>query len=408
MSESMDMPDFTICNFHRFDDEKLREYNVSPSLADYLQNAAMMDTPYTAFLPNYTKNESEYLEMELRSLVSTNDNLNLTIDKPNLWIYKLLEKLGFTCSQLFKYCVVGGQERNCCDGAGQVVTEQVVTRYGICYTVSTEPQRWPGYGNGLSVIMNTYSSVTSRVSNLLLNKGVLVIPTEKTSSYLSHAYGIAFFSVGTHSAIALSASKLELDGNEGSCYNLSDTNVILKSLNVTTDVAYSVTVCQHHCKAKVVRDQCQCIPVAPRGFQTLSEATPYCTPDKIVACGHAAIINGSKDLDQCRALCKPTCHHWDYSITSTSAALDHTAMKANRNALKINTTEDLVVLEFFYNSLQYSAIVHQKFMTIEDVIGVVGGQLSLCTGMSFLSFVQMGVYLIRMFLTAIHHHVINI
>ena len=85
---------------------------------------------------------------------------------------------------------------------------------------------------------------------------------------------------------------------------------------------------------------------------------------------------------------------------SNSAALY--SLRANQSEFKTNKEANMLRLEFYYSSLSYTSVDEEPKMTIDSLIGMIGGHLHLFLGMSLLSFfeiamisVKFGYYTIR-------------
>ena len=92
-----------------------------------------------------------------------------------------------------------------------------------------------------------------------------------------------------------------------------------------------------------------------------------------------------------------TPHTYFYPPTAANAEQNLAAagrlwtLRANQSEFSSARTQNLVRLVFYLDSLSYTNVDEEPKMTVDTLIGTIGGHLHLFLGMSLLSFVEIAV-----------------
>uniref|UniRef100_A0AC34GMQ5 Uncharacterized protein n=1 Tax=Panagrolaimus sp. ES5 TaxID=591445 RepID=A0AC34GMQ5_9BILA len=99
-------------------------------------------------------------------------------------------------------------------------------------------------------------------------------------------------------------------------------------------------------------------------------------------------------FEHCKSVCKAPCKYWKYSKTVSTANLSPEQAKAFTNDSEaVEQLKNMIILEVFYTSLDYTVIKHMLAMTPSSFIAQLGGQFSLWIGGSVVSVIQFFIYI---------------
>ena len=88
----------------------------------------------------------------------------------------------------------------------------------------------------------------------------------------------------------------------------------------------------------------------------------------------------------------PSVLYADTALTNNAALY---SLRANQSEFKTNKEANMLRLAFYYNSLSFTSVDEEPKMTIDSLIGVIGGHLHLFLGMSLLSFFEIAMISVK-------------
>ena len=180
---------------------------------------------------------------------------------------------------------------------------------------------------------------------------------------------------------------------------------------VATGYEYSRDVCSEFCYVHYLAAECNCSTYRSRYH---AGELDYCLSDEENAC--EAKFRFSKFLlfeffnTNCLSKCPLECHKttfqiavssYDYpgssSNAQTSLAQSPTLVSrrgAQRDFVH-NNESNVIKVRFFYETLAYTQVDEEPRITVDTLIGTIGGHLHLFMGMSLLSFVEIFLLCMR-------------
>ena len=129
---------------------------------------------------------------------------------------------------------------------------------------------------------------------------------------------------------------------------------------------------------------------------------PVCTPQQLYECliretyrkaaDYTAEYHGSI-FNYCAEKCKHPCHYWEYYPTVTLTKFPSTSILSKW--LNRSNLHNYILLEVFYERLEYTTVKHLYSMSPQQFISNLGGQLGLWVGGSILTLTQIIMFLLE-------------
>uniref|UniRef100_A0AAV2JTA1 Uncharacterized protein n=1 Tax=Knipowitschia caucasica TaxID=637954 RepID=A0AAV2JTA1_KNICA len=157
---------------------------------------------------------------------------------------------------------------------------------------------------------------------------------------------------------------------------------------------YSITGCRIDCETRYLLENCNCRMVHMPGTSTV------CTPEQYKDCADPALdFLVEKDNDYC--VCETPCNMTRYGKELSMVKIPSKA-SAKYLAKKFNKTEqyigdNILVLDIFFEALNYEKIEQKKAYEIAGLLGDIGGQMGLFIGASVLTILEIFDYLYEVF-----------
>uniref|UniRef100_A0AC35FJ00 Uncharacterized protein n=1 Tax=Panagrolaimus sp. PS1159 TaxID=55785 RepID=A0AC35FJ00_9BILA len=103
----------------------------------------------------------------------------------------------------------------------------------------------------------------------------------------------------------------------------------------------------------------------------------------------------TKAFQHCKSVCKDPCKYWKYSktLSTVNLSLEQAKPFITNYSETSQDLKNMIILEIFYTSLDYTVIKHMVAMTPSSFIAQLGGQFSLWIGGSMVSVVQFIIYI---------------
>ncbi|XP_022529668.2 acid-sensing ion channel 1C isoform X3 [Astyanax mexicanus] len=273
----------------------------------------------------------------------------------------------------------------------------IYTRYGKCYTFNSGLDGNPllttlkgGTGNGLEIMLDIqqdeYLPVWGDTDETSYEAGIKVqIHSQDEPPFIDQlGFGVA---PGFQTFVSCQQQLLQyLPPPWGDC----------KSTPIDSEFfsTYSITACRIDCETRYLLENCNCRMVHMPGTSTV------CTPEQYKDCADPALdFLVEKDNDYC--VCQTPCNMTRYGKELSMVKIPSKA-SAKYLAKKFNKTEqyigdNILVLDIFFEALNYEKIEQKKAYEVAGLLGDIGGQMGLFIGASVLTILEIFDYLYEVF-----------
>ncbi|XP_065788185.1 acid-sensing ion channel 1 isoform X1 [Muntiacus reevesi] len=271
-------------------------------------------------------------------------------------------------------------------------SRQVFTRYGKCYTFNSGRDGRPrlktmkgGTGNGLEIMLDIqqdeYLPVWGETDETSFEAGIKVqIHSQDEPPFIDQlGFGVA---PGFQTFVACQEQRLiYLPPPWGTC----------KAVTMDLDFfdSYSITACRIDCETRYLVENCNCRMVHMPGD------APYCTPEQYKECADPALdflVEKDQEYCVCEMPCNLTRYGKELSMVKipSKASAKYLAKKFNKSEQYIG--ENILVLDIFFEVLNYETIEQKKAYEIAGLLGDIGGQMGLFIGASILTVLELFDY----------------
>ncbi|KAI5251587.1 Acid-Sensing Ion Channel 1 [Manis pentadactyla] len=283
-----------------------------------------------------------------------------------------------------------------CHFRGEVCSAEdfkvVFTRYGKCYTFNSGRDGRPrlktmkgGTGNGLEIMLDIqqdeYLPVWGETDETSFEAGIKVqIHSQDEPPFIDQlGFGVA---PGFQTFVACQEQRLiYLPPPWGTC----------KAVTMDLDFfdSYSITACRIDCETRYLVENCNCRMVHMPGD------APYCTPEQYKECADPALdflVEKDQEYCVCEMPCNLTRYGKELSMVKipSKASAKYLAKKFNKSEQYIG--ENILVLDIFFEVLNYETIEQKKAYEIAGLLGDIGGQMGLFIGASILTVLELFDY----------------
>ncbi|XP_043990516.1 acid-sensing ion channel 1C isoform X1 [Gambusia affinis] len=273
----------------------------------------------------------------------------------------------------------------------------IYTRYGKCYTFNSGLDGNPllttlkgGTGNGLEIMLDIqqdeYLPVWGETDETSYEAGIKVqIHTQDEPPFIDQlGFGVA---PGFQTFVSCQQQLLQyLPQPWGDC----------KSTPIDSEFfsTYSITACRIDCETRYLLENCNCRMVHMPGTSTV------CTPEQYKDCADPALdflVEKDNDYCVCQTPCNMTRYGKELSMVKipSKASAKYLAKKFNKTEQYIG--ENILVLDIFFEALNYEKIEQKKAYEIAGLLGDIGGQMGLFIGASVLTILEIFDYLYEVF-----------
>ncbi|XP_028823134.1 acid-sensing ion channel 1B isoform X1 [Denticeps clupeoides] len=284
-------------------------------------------------------------------------------------------------------CSFSGQE------CGPERFREIFTRYGKCYTFNSGMDGRPllvtmkgGMGNGLEIMLDIqqdeYLPVWGETDETSFEAGIKVqIHSQDEPPFIDQlGFGVA---PGFQTFVSCQEQRLTyLPPPWGDC----------KSTPIDSDFfsSYSITACRIDCETRYLVENCNCRMVHMPGD------APYCTPEQYKECADPALdflVERDNDYCVCETPCNMTRYGKELSFVKipSKASVKYLAKKFNKTEQYIS--DNILVLDIFFEALNYETIEQMKAYELAGLLGDIGGQMGLFIGASILTILELFDYL---------------
>ncbi|XP_036212049.1 acid-sensing ion channel 3 isoform X1 [Myotis myotis] len=156
---------------------------------------------------------------------------------------------------------------------------------------------------------------------------------------------------------------------------------------------YSLMGCRLACETRYVARKCGCRMMHMPG------SAPVCSPQQYKDCANPTLdAMLRKDSCVCPNPCAITRYAKELSMVRmpSRAAARYLARKYNRSEAYI--AENVLVLDIFFEALNYETVEQKKAYEVSELLGDIGGQMGLFIGASLLTILEILDYLCEVFL----------
>uniref|UniRef100_A0A8C5Q0Z9 Acid-sensing ion channel 1 n=1 Tax=Leptobrachium leishanense TaxID=445787 RepID=A0A8C5Q0Z9_9ANUR len=277
--------------------------------------------------------------------------------------------------------------------AKAVSLPKVYTRNGRCYTFnSAKDEQEPlhtlkgGTGNGLELMLDIqqdeYFPVFGETEETSLEAGVKVqIHSQDEPPFIDQlGFGVA---PGFQTFVSCQKQELRyLPPPWGDCKSTS--------MDSTYFTKYSITACRIDCETRLVIDNCGCRMVHMPGD------APVCSPDEYSECVDQfleSLLGQDNPLCECGTPCSTVRFGKELSMVRipSKASADYLAKMYNKSTDYI--AENMLVLDIFFEELNYEVIEQKPAYEVAGLLGDIGGQMGLFIGASILTILEIFDYL---------------
>ncbi|XP_035994178.1 acid-sensing ion channel 1C isoform X4 [Fundulus heteroclitus] len=273
----------------------------------------------------------------------------------------------------------------------------IYTRYGKCYTFNSGLDGNPllttlkgGTGNGLEIMLDIqqdeYLPVWGETDETSYEAGIKVqIHSQDEPPFIDQlGFGVA---PGFQTFVSCQQQLLQyLPQPWGDC----------KSTPIDSEFfsTYSITACRIDCETRYLLENCNCRMVHMPGTSTV------CTPEQYKDCADPALdflVEKDNDYCVCQTPCNMTRYGKELSMVKipSKASAKYLAKKFNKTEQYIG--ENILVLDIFFEALNYEKIEQKKAYEIAGLLGDIGGQMGLFIGASVLTILEIFDYLYEVF-----------
>ncbi|XP_038642429.1 acid-sensing ion channel 1B isoform X1 [Scyliorhinus canicula] len=355
-------PAVTLCNFNRFRRSKI----------------TYADLAFAGILMGYTEGMDPGFQL---APSARNDGSSFSM-------YELFNRTGHQLKDMLKEC------RYRMDECGPENFSVVFTRYGKCYTFNSgQTKDQPilttlkgGTGNGLELMLDIqqdeYLPVWGETEETSLEAGIKVqIHGQNEPPFIDQlGFGVP---PGFQTFVSCQEQRLiYLPPPWGDC----------KSTPMDSDFfdTYSITACRIDCETRYLVENCNCRMVHMPGD------APYCTPEQYKECADPALeflVEKDSTYCTCETPCNMTRYGKELSMVKipSKASAKYLAKKYNKSEDYIG--ENILVLDIFFEALNYETIEQKKAYEVAGLLGDIGGQMGLFIGASLLTILELFDYM---------------
>ncbi|XP_035665141.1 acid-sensing ion channel 1-like isoform X1 [Branchiostoma floridae] len=388
----LNFPAVTICNMNSFRFGQVNQQDLfyaGPDILDLIDHTLPRPRLKISeeFLNHMDQNPSDHQEMR-QKMERIRELTNFDGFTPGKFsMFDFYDRTGHQIEDMLLDCKYKGEP---CSAKN---FSTVFTRYGKCYTFNSGSPNQPvlktlkgGIGNGveffLDVQQEDYMPAWGESDEVTFEVGFKIqLHTQEEPPFI-HELG---FGVGPGMQYYVSTQEQRityLPAPWGQCKAEND---------LTFDFAkYTTSACRIDCETKFVVSQCGCKMVhMPGNF-------PICTPDVYVECADQALDFLVKS-DNKKCVCDTPCNTTRYNLFMSHVKFP-SEQAVKYLARKYGKPEDYfrkntLVLNVFFEALNYETIEQQKAYEVASLLGDIGGQMGLFIGASILTILELFDYL---------------
>ncbi|XP_055047944.2 acid-sensing ion channel 2 isoform X2 [Misgurnus anguillicaudatus] len=374
VSGSLVFPAVTVCNLNAYRFTRLTQndlYHAGELLA-LLDVHLQIPDPHLA-------------EPHVLAFLTEKSNFSNYRPKP-FSMREFTERVGHDLKEMMLYCRFQGQECSHQD------FKTVFTRYGKCYTFNAAEEGKTlrttmkgGTGNGLEIMLDIqqdeYLPVWGETEETAFEAGIRVQIHSQSEPPFVHELGFGV-APGFQTFVATQEQRLTyLPPPWGEC--------VSRALESGLFEVYSVSACRIECETRYIVENCNCRMVYMPGD------SPYCTPEQYKDCAEPALaalsaVEGTNCV--CRSPCNMTRYNKELSMVKIPSKTSARYLEKKFNKSEKYITDNILVLDVFFEALNYETIEQKKAYEVAGLLGDIGGQMGLFIGASILTILELFDY----------------
>ncbi|XP_065111570.2 acid-sensing ion channel 2 isoform X2 [Paramisgurnus dabryanus] len=374
VSGSLVFPAVTVCNLNAYRFTRLTQndlYHAGELLA-LLDVHLQIPDPHLA-------------EPHVLAFLTEKSNFSNYRPKP-FSMREFTERVGHDLKEMMLYCRFQGQECSHQD------FKTVFTRYGKCYTFNAVEEGKTlrttmkgGTGNGLEIMLDIqqdeYLPVWGETEETAFEAGIRVQIHSQAEPPFVHELGFGV-APGFQTFVATQEQRLTyLPPPWGEC--------VTRALESGLFEVYSVSACRIECETRYIVENCNCRMVYMPGD------SPYCTPEQYKDCAEPALaalsaVEGTNCI--CRSPCNMTRYNKELSMVKIPSKTSARYLEKKFNKSEKYITDNILVLDVFFEALNYETIEQKKAYEVAGLLGDIGGQMGLFIGASILTILELFDY----------------
>ncbi|KAM4031818.1 acid-sensing ion channel 2 isoform 1-T1 [Anomaloglossus baeobatrachus] len=298
-----------------------------------------------------------------------------------------MDRLGHQLEDMLLSCRYRGE------ACGPHNFSTVFTRYGKCYMFNSGHDGRPllttvkgGTGNGLEIMLDIqqddYLPIWGETEETTFEAGVKVqIHSQTEPPFIQElGFGVA---PGFQTFVATQEQRLTyLPSPWGAC-RFSD-------LGSDFFPVYSISACRIDCETRYIVENCNCKMVHMPGD------APFCTPEQYKECAEPALsLLTEKDggFCMCTIPCNLTRYNKELSMVKIPSKTSAKYLEKKFNKSEKYISENILVLDVFFEALNYETIEQRKAYEVAGLLGDIGGQMGLFIGASILTILELFDYI---------------
>uniref|UniRef100_A0AAY4AYS2 Acid-sensing ion channel 4 n=1 Tax=Denticeps clupeoides TaxID=299321 RepID=A0AAY4AYS2_9TELE len=308
---------------------------------------------------------------------------DLEYPAPNM--QDIFNRTGHQLEHMLKNCNFSGDKCSAKDFS------VVYTRYGKCYTFNgnrSSPWRAKqgGMGNGLEMMLDIeqdeYLPIWRETNETSLEAGIRVqIHSQDEPPYI-HQLGFGV-SPGFQTFVSCQEQRITyLPQPWGHCRSTAEQ--VIPGYDM-----YSISACRLHCESAQVLAECNCRMVHMPGEADI------CTPSKIKCVDKALAMlqKNSADSCHCEVPCNITRYTKELSMVKIPSRGSVRYLSRRYHKTEEYIRENFLVLDIFFEALNYETIEQKKAYDMASLLGDIGGQMALFIGASILTILEILDYI---------------
>ncbi|OCT60082.1 acid-sensing ion channel 2 isoform X1 [Xenopus laevis] len=298
-----------------------------------------------------------------------------------------MDRLGHQLEDMLLSCKYRGE------ACGPHNFSTVFTRYGKCYTFNSGQDGRPvlttvkgGAGNGLEMMLDIqqdeYLPIWGDTEETTFEAGVKVqIHSQSEPPFIQElGFGVA---PGFQTFVATQEQRITyLPSPWGACR--------FSELGSDFFPVYSISACRIDCETRYIVENCGCKMVHMPGD------APFCTPEQYKECAEPALdLLAERDGGTCVCTmpCNVTRYNKELSMVKIPSKTSAKYLEKKFNKSEKYILENILVLDVFFEALNYETIEQRKAYEVAGLLGDIGGQMGLFIGASILTILELFDYI---------------
>ncbi|XP_056404562.1 acid-sensing ion channel 2 [Hyla sarda] len=298
-----------------------------------------------------------------------------------------MDRLGHQLEDMLLSCRYRGE------ACGPHNFSTVFTKYGKCYMFNSGHDGRPllttvkgGTGNGLEIMLDIqqdeYLPIWGETEETTYEAGVKVqIHSQSEPPFIQElGFGVA---PGFQTFVATQEQRLSYLPSPWGVCRFSD-------LGSDFFPVYSISACRIDCETRYIVENCNCKMVHMPGD------APFCTPEQYKECAEPALsLLTEKDGSYCTCTmpCNLTRYNKELSMVKIPSKTSAKYLEKKFNKSEKYISENILVLDVFFEALNYETIEQRKAYEVAGLLGDIGGQMGLFIGASILTILELFDYI---------------